>query len=475
MKLEETLGDLTSALGEGGVVTAPDLLERYVVDQRDLIRGSTPAVLRPTTVEQVASIVRITSAGGFGLVPHGGNTGYCGGATPDCSGQQFVLSLERMNRIREIDPLGFSISVDAGAVLADAQSAAAAAGLMLPLSLGSEGSCRVGGNIATNAGGLSVLRYGMTRDLLLGIEAVLSDGSILSDMKGLRKNNTGYDVKQCFVGSDGTLGIITGAVLKLCPAPIQYATAWIQLASGAPLPDMLGVARRETSDLLSAFEFVTPTSLELVRGLGHGSSTLRSGAGGALIIELSASSARVPLEEILLAALEILIERGWAEDAFIAQNDRQRQDIWKVRESIPEGEKRAGGSVKHDISVPISAVSEYLARGAEIVADYDPSLRLSIYGHVGDGNIHYNILVPDGLERLAFSATIEADLSLRLYDLAESLNGTFSAEHGVGRLKRNLLERYSDPVRLELMRRIKRAFDPQALLNSGAVVAPSRT
>jgi FAD/FMN-containing dehydrogenase len=249
----------------------------------------------------------------------------------------------------------------------------------------------------------------------------------------------------------------------------------MQLATDATLPNMLSIVRRETSDLVSAFEFITPTSFELVGRLGHGSSALRPGAGGALIVELSASSPRVPLEETLLATLEILMDRGWAEDALIAQSDPQRQDIWTVRESIPEGEKRAGGSVKHDISVPISAVSEYLARGAEIVADYDPSLRLSIYGHVGDGNIHYNILVPDGSERLAFSVMIEADLSLRLYDLAGRFNGTFSAEHGVGRLKRSLLERYSDQVRFELMRRIKRAFDPQALLNSNAVVAPSRT
>jgi FAD/FMN-containing dehydrogenase len=473
MNQADTLDSLTSVLGESGIITAPDIIDRYVVDQRDLIRGTSPAVLRPKTPEEVAAVVRILAAAGFGLVPHGGNSGYVGGATPDRSGKQFVLSLERMNRIRAVDPLGFTIAVDSGVILSDAQNAAAAAGLMLPLNLGSEGSCQVGGNIATNAGGLSVLRYGMTRDLLLGIEAVLPDGSILRDMSRLRKNNTGYDVKQCFVGSDGTLGIITGATLKLCPAPVQHATAWIQLSASAELPGMLAIVRRETSDLVSAFEFVTPTSLDLVTKLGHGSNGLRSGTGGALIVELSASSQRLPLDEILFATAEALMENGWVEDIFLAQNDRQRQDIWKLRESIPEGEKRAGGSVKHDISVPISAVSEYLASATEIVSEYDPSLQLSIYGHVGDGNIHYNILVPEGTERLEFSATIEADLSFRLYDLAKRLNGTFSAEHGVGRLKRNLLERYSDPVRLELMQRIKKAFDPRDFLNSGAVVPPS--
>ncbi|MGV6874301.1 FAD-binding oxidoreductase [Pseudochelatococcus sp. B33] len=470
--MDNTLEALVSVLGETGVITAPDVIESYVVDQRDLFRGTTPAVLRPATTEQVAAVVRVVSAAGFGLVPQGGNTGYCGGATPDSSGRQFLLSLERMNRVRSVDPHGFAMAVDAGIVLADAQKAAAEAGLVLPLSLGSEGSCRIGGNIATNAGGISVLRYGMTRDLLLGIEAVLPDGSILSDMTRLRKNNTGYDVKQCFVGSDGTLGIITGAVLKLFPAPVQHATAWVKLAAGVELAGILAFLRRETCDLLSAFEFITPTALELVERLGHGARSPGTGTGGALIVELSASSMSVPLADLLLAAVGALAEDGRAEDALLASSERQRQDIWKLRESIPEGEKLAGGSVKHDISVPISAVSAFIARGEEIVRRFDPSLRLSIYGHVGDGNIHYNVLVPAGADRLVFSAAVEADLSRRLYDLARSLDGTFSAEHGVGRLKRHLLEAYNDPVRVDLMRRIKTAFDPADVLNAGAVVSP---
>lgn len=241
MSVDATLAALRALLGPSGVITAADVTARYLVDQREFVEGTTPAVLRPASTEEVAAAVKIIATAGFGVVPQGGNTSYCGGATPDRSGRQFVLSLERMNRIRSIDPLGFTLSVDAGVILADAQAAAAQDGLMLPMSLGLEGSCRVGGNIGTNAGGLSVLRYGMTRDLVLGIEAVLADGSILNDMRRLRKNNTGYDVKQGFIGGEGTLGIVTGAVFKLIPAPTHHATGWLQLADNPPLAQMLAL------------------------------------------------------------------------------------------------------------------------------------------------------------------------------------------------------------------------------------------
>jgi FAD/FMN-containing dehydrogenase len=459
-----------SMLGDAGVVTSPDLLERYVVDQRDLIRGATPAVLRPSSTEEVQRIVRLAAKLKFGLVPQAGNTGYCGGATPDMSGRQLVVSLERMNRIREVDRLGHTLSADAGVILADAQKAAQENGLMLALSLGSEGSCRLGGNVGTNAGGLSVLRYGMTRDLVMGLEVVLANGDILDDMRKLRKNNTGYDLKQNFIGSEGTLGIVTGVVLKLGPYPRHRATAWVELAADAPVAEMLALTRQETADLVSSFEFITANSIALVRGPTAG--PLKAGTGGALLIELSSSATRLPLDDLLSGTLELMVERGWVEDALIAQGDRQRLSLWALRESIPEGEKKAGGSVKHDISLPLGAIETFLARGGEAVRAYDPALRLSVYGHVGDGNLHYNVLVPDGEERLAFTAKIEGDLSHRLYAIALELGGTYSGEHGVARLKRKLLERYGDPARLALMRRVKTAHDPDNVMNPGALLEP---
>ncbi len=459
-----------TVLGETGVLTSPDLVERYVVDQRDLLRGTTPAVLRPANTAEVQRIVQLAARLGFALVPQAGNTGYCGGATPDFSGRHLVVSLERMNRVRDIDPLGHTLSADAGVVLADAQKAAWDRGLMLSLSLGSEGSCRLGGNVGTNAGGLSVLRYGMTRDLVLGLEVVLPSGEILDDMKRLRKNNTGYDLKQNFIGSEGTLGIVTGVVLKLGPQPVQRATAWVELAAGAPLAEMLALTRRESADLVSSFEFITARSIALVQT--HAGGSLKAGPGGALLIEFSSSSARLALDDLLSGTLEEMMERGWVEDALVAQNDRQRTGFWTLREAIPEGEKKNGGSVKHDISLPLGAVEPFLARGAEVVRGYDPRLELSVYGHLGDGNLHYNVLVPPGGERLAFTETIEGDLSHRLYAVALELGGTYSGEHGVARLKRHLLERYGDPVRLALMRRIKTAHDPHNVMNPGALVEP---
>lgn len=468
-----TLDAFRAVLGEGGVLATADLTARYLVDQRALLRGETAAVLRPRTPEEVQAIVLLARQHGYGLVPQAGNTSYVGGATPDLSGRQLVVSLERMTRIREVDAAGFTLSADAGVILADAQAAADSRGLLLPLSLGAEGSCRLGGNLGTNAGGLNVLRYGMARDQVLGIEVVLPDGALFSDMRPLRKHNVGYDLKQLFIGGEGTLGIVTGVVLKLSPRPVAHATAWVQIADAAALPDMLGEVRRESCDLVSSFEFITRTSLDLVSAIGLGDTNLRTGTGGAVIIELSASSERVPLDEMMGAIIEAMMEKGWVEDAFLAQSGQQRLDMWRLRESIPEGEKHAGGSVKLDISVPLSRLWDFLREGEAVVRAHDPALRLSVYGHVGDGNIHYNILVPEGADRLAFTDAVNAGLAHELYALARSLGGDYSAEYGIGRLKRDLLERYSEPVRLDLMRRVKGALDPDNLMNAGAMVDPA--
>lgn len=473
MTTTDPLAPFRALLGEGGVLEAADLTARYLLDQRALLRGETAGVLRPRSTPEVQEIVRLARQHGFGFVPQAGNTSYVGGATPDLSGRQLVVSLERMTRIRSVDALGFTLSADAGVILADAQAAADAHGLQLPLSLGSEGSCRLGGNVGTNAGGLNVLRYGMARDQVLGLEAVLPDGALFSDMRPLRKHNVGYDLKQLFIGGEGTLGIVTGVVLKLVPRPVAHCTAWVEIADAAALPEMLSEVRRESCDLVSSFEFITRTSLDLVSAIGLGDANLRTGTGGAVIIELSASSARVPLEDMMGDIIAALMEKGWVEDAFLAQSGQQRLDMWRLRESIPEGEKHAGGSVKLDISVPLSRLWDFLREGEALVRAHDPALRLSVYGHVGDGNIHYNILVPRGADRIAFTDEVNGGLAHALYALARTLDGDYSAEYGIGRLKRDLLDRYSDPARLDLMRKVKGAFDPGNLMNAGAMVDPA--
>lgn len=459
-------------LDQTGVVDDLERIATYTTDQRQLFTGSSFAVLKPATTEQVAGIVKLAARLGIGIVPQGGNTSYCGGATPDASGRQIIVSLERMDRIREIDPLSMSASVDAGAILKNVQDAAAAAGLLLPLSLGAEGSCRIGGNIGTNAGGLSVVKYGMTRDLLLGIEAVLSDGTVVSDMRKLRKNNTGYDVKQFFVGSEGTLGIITGAVLRLAPLPARRATAWLMLTAGAPLAELLSLVRRQSADLLTTFEFMTARSIALATDAMSNLPSVGAGPGGAVLVELASSSDHLELDGLMEAILGEAVESGWVDDAYLAQSGSQRAAMWEVRETIPEGEKRRNGSVKHDISVPLSAIQRFLNLAGSQVRAYDADLELSVYGHVGDGNLHFNVLVPPDADRLKFTLEIESSLSLQLYDTAASLGGTFSAEHGVGRFKKHLLEKYGDAGRIAAMRRIKTAFDPTHLLNSGAVLSP---
>lgn len=464
------LSRFVEILGDGGVLTDPDLLTRYTHDQRDLMRGETPAVLRPRSVDEVRQLVRLAGNLGYGLVPQGGNTSYVGGATPEPGRRQLVVSLERMNRIRAVDPVGFTLACDAGVVLADAQAAAESQGCLLPLSLGAEGSCRLGGNVGTNAGGLQVLRYGMTRDLVLGLEVVLPDGSLFSDMRTLRKNNIGYDLKQLFIGAEGTLGIVTGVVLKLWPAQTRRATAWVQLAADAPIPEIAALVRRETADLASTFELISATSLGLVAAMRGAELALAAGSGGALLIELSASSERIPLDDLLLGTLEVLMEEGHVEDAVFAQSERQRQEMWTVRETIPEAEKHAGGSVKLDIAVPTSAVSAFLARASSVVEAAKPGTGLSFYGHVGDGNIHFNLLVPEGRDRIAFTREVEEGVAHAVYAVAIDLGGSFSAEYGIGRFKRDLLCRYEDATRADLIGRIKQAIDPKRQMNDGALV-----
>ena len=310
----------------------------------------------------------------------------------------------------------------------------------------------------------------MTRDLVLGLEVVLPDGSLFSDMRTLRKNNIGYDLKQLFIGAEGTLGIVTGVVLKLWPAQTRRATAWMQLSAGAPIPEIAALVRRETADLASTFELISASSLGLVAGMRGTELRLAAGPGGAVLLELSASSERIPLDDILLGTLEALIEAGHVEDAVLAQSERERREMWTIRETIPEAEKHAGGSVKLDIAVPTSAVSTFLTRASAVVDARSPGTRLSFYGHVGDGNIHFNLMVPPGRDRIAYTRDVEDDIAHAVYAVAIDLGGSFSAEYGIGRFKRDLLARYGDPTRLALLGALKQAIDPQGLMNAGAMI-----
>jgi FAD/FMN-containing dehydrogenase len=457
------LNRIAEIVGDRGVVETSDAAA-YLVDHRGLYAGAAAAIVAPASTDEVAAVLRVCNEAHIGVVPQAGNTGYCGGATPFDAERQIVLSLARMRQIRRVDPVGFTLTADAGVILADAQAAAEREGLFLPLSLGSEGSCRIGGNLSTNAGGLNVVRYGMARDLVLGLEVVLPSGDVLNDLKGLRKDNTGYDLKQLFIGAEGTLGVITAAVLKLFAQPLSVQTAWLAVTDVDAANAVVGLARRSTGDMLVSAEYLSRTSLALV--LEHLDGTRDPLAGTHdhyLLIELAG-----PLDEAQSRALlEQLLERelaaGRVVDGAIAESNAQRDALWALRESIPEGERHAGQCVKHDISIPIAEIPVFLdearLRLAQIAAH-----RLSVFGHLGDGNLHYNLVPPVGEE---FAPGIAVALTETLYDYVDEIGGSFSAEHGIGLLRRDQLAHYKPPLALELMRQLKRAIDPNGIMNPG--------
>ena len=471
MTQTKLISDLQALLGPQAVLTAAADLEPYVVDWRGVYRGSAAAVVRPSNTAQVAAVMKLCAESATPLVPQGGNTGMCGASVPNPGGGEIVLSLARMNKILNVDPLNNTLTAEAGCVLANIQQAAVDAGRLFPLSLGAEGSCQIGGNLSTNAGGVNVLRYGNTRDLVLGLEVVLPDGRIWNGLRGLRKDNTGYDLKHLFIGAEGTLGIITAATLKLFPRPAANATAWIAVRDPEAALQLLALMRRHCNDRITAFELISRHSLELVwRHVPGTRDPLAEAHDWYVLTELADAGDEQSLRDDLERALESALQDELAVDAVIAESRTQAQALWHMRESIPEGARQEPVMVyRHDIAVAVGRIPEFIREAQAELEKRFPDVRLICFGHLGDGNLHYNAYLPDRL-RTDAAARDAHDVTETVYDIVQQYGGSFSAEHGIGLSKVAELARYKSAVELDLMRTVKRALDPQGLLNPGKVL-----
>ena len=460
------IDQLKSIVGAGAWKTDPAELRPHLTEWRDEVVGKAQILVAPRTTEQVCQVVRACASAGTAIVPQGGNTGLCAGAVPDESGDQVLLSLARMNRIRDVDPLNFSMEVEAGCVLTAIQEAARSVDRVFPLSLGAEGSCQIGGNLATNAGGVNVIRYGTARALVLGLEVVLADGTVMNGLRSLRKDTAGYDLKQLFIGSEGTLGIITAATLRLFPDPGETATALVAVNESGDAVRLLAALRTSLADRIEAFEIVSDQVFSLVEThIPDARLPFDEKYPWYVLIEASTGGDAEALQQALMAvANESLLL-----DAVIAKNEGEAQSLWRLRHSIAEAERQQGKALKHDISVPIGRMQEFLVRGETVITDLIPEAILLAFGHVGDGNLHYNVTLPGDSTSDAWRAA-GVKVSTAIYDLVAELGGSFSAEHGVGRLKKSYLEQYRGGVELALMKRLKKTLDPQNILNPGKVI-----
>ncbi|PWV60442.1 FAD-binding oxidoreductase [Plasticicumulans acidivorans] len=468
MDTATALTQLRAAVDAAGFLVAPDTIEPYLNESRGRLHGQALAVLRPRCTDEVAAILRICHTHGIGVVAQGGNTGRCGGGVPAAG--QIVLALERMHAIRAVDALDDTITVEAGCILAEVQAAAAAVDRLFPLSLGAEGSCRIGGNLASNAGGLNVLRYGMARELCLGLEVVLADGRVWHGLRRLRKDNSGYDLRDLFIGSEGTLGIITAAVLRLLPRPRHTATALLAPSSLTAVLALLARARAAGAGGPHSFELLPRIALQAAAEHVHGCrAPFAELPPWSVLIEFGARG--VWIEAELEALLAEAFEAGELDDAVIAQSEAQKAALWRLREGIVEAQKALGASLKHDLAVPVSRVPAFIEQACSALAQQLPGVRPYVFGHVGDGNLHFNLSPPPGMDDASFLAAA-APLTRTLHDLAAAFEGSISAEHGIGLLKTAELARLRPPLELELMRRIKDALDPQGILNPGKVLPP---
>ena len=460
------LKSLKSIVGNRGWTTDAAALEPHLMERRGRLRGETAIMVSPSTTAQVADVVRACASEGVSVVPQGGNTGLCGGAIPDDSGEQVLLSLSRMKRIRSIDKVDSSILVEAGCILADVQKAAAESGQFFPLSLSAEGSCQIGGNLSTNAGGINVLRYGTARQQVLGLEVVLADGTVWDGLRTLRKDTAGFDLKQLFIGSEGTLGIITAATLKLWPHPGSTTTVLAALDAPGKAVELLARLHDEMGDNVQAFELMSDRCMRFVR---RHIPDVRMPFGDDhpwfVLSEVNAGGDPEALEKCLMR----VFDEGLVEDVVIAKNQAESDELWRLRHSISEAQKPEGANLKHDISVPTGRIADFLTEGDRLIRKMMPTARLVAFGHVGDGNLHYNVAQPVGADGEAF---LNEGLALTeaIYDLVASMKGSFSAEHGVGLFKKPYLERYRGGTEISLMRTIKGALDPQNTLNPGKVI-----
>ena len=477
LTLMKTANDAATRLESLHAAVAPDILltaagdmAPFLTDHRRLYQGRALAVALPRNVAEVSQLLAWCHTQRVGAVPQGGNTSYCGGATPDESGLQLVIGLQRLNRIRSVDAENFSMTVEAGCLLEQVQRTAAEASRCFPLELGSAGSCQIGGNLATNAGGLNVLRFGMMRELTLGIEAVLPDGRIWQHLRVLRKDNTGYDLRGLMIGSEGTLGIITAATLKLWPQVSGSATAFAAVPSVAAAVELLSRLRATAGERVNSFELLPRSALDLaIRHIQGVIDPLNTAYTWYVLCELS-SFANEPLDGVLEQALSAATDAGLVCDAVLSVNERQRSALWRLRENIPEAQRRAGPSLKHDVSVPVARLPLFVAQAAAWVQREVPEGTLVAYGHAGDGNLHFNISFPSGTNHAAAVAAQEPRIRRAIHDLVAEHGGSFSAEHGIGRLKVSELQHYTSPVELAMMREIKSALDPHGIMNPGKVL-----
>ena len=461
---------IRQVVGAKGMIEDASAIAPYVNDHRELFHGNAVAVVRPTSTEEAAAVVRIAADARLPIVPQGGNTGLVGGSVPPAGGNGIVLSLARMNRIRALDGVNNTMTVEAGCILKDIQDAAHNAGRLFPLSLGAEGSCMIGGNLSTNAGGVGVLRYGNTRDLALGLEVVLPDGRIWNGLRALRKDNTGYDLKHLFIGGEGTLGVITAAVLKLFPLPASRETAFLAVPTVSAALTLLTEARAVTGESVSAFELLPKLGIELVTKHFSGvRAPLETVSPWYVLIELTSPESGDGLKRRMETLLETAFAKDLVTDGTVAASEAQGKALWHIREILPESQTREGGSIKHDVSVPVARVADLIKHGTDALEAALPGCRVFAFGHVGDGNIHFNVSQPVGADKAGFLKEWER-LNRIVHDIVGELGGSFSAEHGIGVLKKGELHHYRSALELELMGRIKTALDPAGIMNPGKIL-----